>query len=396
MKFPVSPLVAAVPFPPISRVKGWVAGRLFPPERPLIDLCQAVPDYSPPSELTGYLASLLDDPRTSRYTPDEGLPEVREAICGRYLRLYGGLLRPEQICLTIGASQAFWLAMVTLCRAGDEVIVPLPYYFDHAMGLEALGVRMVHPPFDEGSGGLPDPEAIAALMTEKTRAILLVTPSNPTGAITPPATLARLLALARERGVALVLDETYHAFLPGGVRPHQLFCDPGWEDHLVHIASFGKTYALTGYRAGMLAASEAFIHHALKVQDSMAVCQPRITQEAVRYGVTHLDDWVVGNGERMQRRHDLFCAEFVRKNNPFALVASGAFFAWVRHPSPGGGWEMARRLAEEAHLLVLPGEAFGPGLSPYLRLAFGNIDERAIPEGVARFREFSLSRDIRR
>jgi len=228
------------------------------------------------------------------------------------------------------------------------------------------------------------------LIGEKTRAILLVTPSNPTGAIIPPGTLESLLALARERGVALILDETYHAFLPGGARPHQLFCRPDWDDHLIQIVSFGKTYALTGYRAGMLVASESFIHHALKVQDSMAVCQPRITQEAVRFGVTSLDPWVRANGEMMQRRHDLFREDFVRPGNPFALVSSGAFFAWVRHPCRGeSGWQVARRLAEEANLLVLPGEAFGPGLTSYLRLAFGNLGEAAIPEAVRRFRGFS-------
>lgn len=388
MNFPVSPNIEAVHFPPISEVKEWIAGRVFPPERPLVDLCQAVPDYPPAAELTAYLATVLEDPQTSRYSPDEGLPEVREAVADWYIRRYGAGPRPSEICLTIGASQAFWLALTVLCRAGDEAIVPLPAYFDHPMALQAFGVEAVCLPFDEGTGGLPDPAAIARRIGPRTRAILLVTPSNPTGAVIPPHLLTEIAAVARERRIALVLDETYNAFLPSA---HTLFADPAWGEHLVHIGSFGKTFALTGYRAGALAASEPFIRHALKVQDTMAVCQPRITQLAVRFGCEHLDPWVAANAGRMQRRHDLFRAAFDAPGNPFRLAASGTFFAWVRHPFPElTGRQVARRLALEENLICLPGEVFGPGLEGYLRLAFGNIREGEIPEAVRRFREIKV------
>ena len=142
---------------------------------------------------------------------------MREAVSAWYVRRYGAGPRPDQLCLTIGASQAFWLAMLVLCQAGDEVIVQLPAYFDHPMALQALGIRCVYAPFDPASGGLADPEVIAALVTDRTRAILLVSPSNPTGAVLPPATLRRFCELARARNIALVLDETYNAFLPGNV-----------------------------------------------------------------------------------------------------------------------------------------------------------------------------------
>jgi aspartate/methionine/tyrosine aminotransferase len=384
-----SPNIERVHFPPISEVKTWISGRDFPAERPLVDLCQAIPDYPPAPELTAFLKPLLDDPTTSRYSPDEGLPEVREAVCGWYGRRYGAGPRPAEVCLTIGASQAFWLAMTVLCRAGDEVIVQLPAYFDHPMALQALGIGCRYAPFEETTGGQPDPDRIAALVSPKTRAILVVTPSNPTGAILAPDTVGTLFDLARRKNLALVLDETYNAFLPGGGAPHELFSDPAWSDHFVHLASFGKTFALTGYRAGALVASKKFIHHALKVQDTMAVCQPRITQHAVRFGCDRLDEWAARNAALMARRHDRFRLEFTRPGNPFQLKASGAFFAWVKHPFPGRtGREVARRLAEEANLLCLPGEAFGPGLEGFLRLALGNIGEEMMPEAVGRFREF--------
>lgn len=390
MSMMLSPLISNVHFPPISEVKRWLAER--PSDgRELIDLCQAVPDYAPAPELTEHLSRFLDDPLTSKYSPDEGLPEVRTSIGAYYGRKYGATLSPDNFCLTIGASQAFWLAVVTLCRAGDEIVVQAPYYFDHPMALDILGIRGVYAPFVEAESGLPNPATIENLITDRTRAILVVSPSNPTGAITPSDTIRELFDVARRHNIALILDETYNEFIPGGLCPHELFSDPAWGDHLVQIASFGKTYALTGYRAGMLVASEAFIHHALKAQDTMAVCQPRITQQAVKFGVENLDEWVEANRDMMSRRHDLFRSEFMQPGNRFQLVASGAFFAWVRHPFAGSsGRQVAKRLLDEAAILCLPGEVFGPGLERYLRLAFGNIREEAIPEAVRRFREMGV------
>ncbi len=383
----LSPLVTNVHFPPISEVKRWLAERPDDGQE-LIDLCQAVPDYAPAPELTEHLAGLLSDPLLSKYTPDEGLPEVRQSICGYYARRYGGAVSPDNICLTIGASQAFWLAIVTLCRAGDNVIVQTPCYFDHPMALDILGIRALFAPFLDSEGGIPNPSTIESLILPDTRAILVVSPSNPTGAITPPETIRKLYDIARCHNIALIIDETYNEFIPGGVTPHEIFSDPTWGEHFVQITSFGKTYALTGYRAGMLVASHNFIHHALKAQDTMAVCQPRIAQQAVKFGVERLEKWVAANREMMARRHDIFRDEFMRPGNRFQLITSGTFFAWVRHPFSGcSGRQIAKQLVDKSAILCLPGEVFGPGLEGYLRLAFGNIREEAIPEAVRRFRE---------
>ena len=335
MKYAISPQIAAVNFPPISEVRLWAAERSSNVGLPLIDLCQAVPDYPPATALTDYLKSQVSDPLTARYTPDEGLPEVREALAARYRRNYGAQITGENICLTVGASQAFWLAVMALCQCGDEVIVQTPFYFDHDMGLAMLGIKRVYAPFDAAGGGIPSPETIAGLITPRTRAILLVTPSNPTGAVTPPELLAKLYQLAASHGIALLLDETYADFITTGSAPHQLFTDTDWSNHLIQIMSFGKTYSLTGFRAGALVASKELIHHALKAQDTMVVCQPRLTQLALRYATDNLEEWVRGNSRMMAQRHDCFLAEFTKPGNPFRLVASGSFFGWVQHPFTG-------------------------------------------------------------
>jgi aspartate/methionine/tyrosine aminotransferase len=387
MRFSLNEHVRSIHPPPISEVRNWVAQRPVD-AAPLIDLCQAVPDYAPPAEMIEYIRQMALDPLTSRYTPDEGLAEVRESVCKRYRRRYAARINPDQVCLTVGASAAFWLAILTLCHAGDEVIVQLPCYFDHPMALGSLGITAVYPPYDPARRGLPDPAVIASLITSRTRAILLVSPSNPTGAVIPPDLLRELYCLARKHRIALILDETYSDFIEG--MPHDLFTREEWGSTLLQVMSFGKSYALTGYRAGMLAAAPEVILQALKIQDTMTVCQPRITQLALHYGLEHLDQWVEANRQMMTQRHNLFTEEFNLPGNRFHLMASGSFFAWVKHPFSGQtGREVARRLATEAGIMTLPGEVFGPGLEDYLRLAFGNITDAGIPEAIRRFREYA-------
>ena len=330
MAFQLSQNILSVHFPPISEVKSWLEGRNFSADKPLVYLCQAIPDYPSPPSLLNHIKEKLSDPATCKYSPDEGLPEVREELCHWYHRHYNDGPAPEEICITIGDSQPFWLAMTVLCRAGDEVILQLPAYFDHPMGLQAMGVRPVYAPCDMNNNGRPNTAQIAALITPKTRAILLVTPSNPTGAVIPAEQLEELYQLARKHNIPLVLDETYNAFIDAP--PHHLFEKENWGETLVHIASFGKTFAMTGFRAGALVASQEFIHHALKAQDAMIVCPPRITQHAIAFGCKHLDSWVLDNAHMMQRRHNLFRDAFICDDNPFTLAASGSFFAWVRHP----------------------------------------------------------------
>lgn len=396
----ISPVIQQVTYPPITEVKQWIAGRNFSSEKPLIDLCQAIPDYPPAAELVDYLKQQLDDSTLAVYSADEGLADVRQSVAQWYDRHYSSdshdfciphvsnLINAEQVCLTIGASQAFWLAMMTLCQTGDEVIVQLPAYFDHPMGIQSMGIKPVYLPFDSASG-LPDAQMIEASITPRTKAILLVTPSNPTGKVLPNELTEEIYQLAVKHNITLVLDETYNAFLAAGSAPHQLFSQADWVQNFVHIASFGKTFALTGFRAGALVAGEEFIYHALKLQDSMVVCQPRITQRAIAFGCDNLDGWVADNALMMKQRHDDFCCLFTTPKNKFKLCTSGAFFAWVKHPwSQLSSKQAARKLADESNVICLPGEVFGPGLDCYLRLAFGNVPQHQIANAVKRFTDW--------
>jgi aspartate/methionine/tyrosine aminotransferase len=337
------------------------------------------------------MQKLVARPEVAMYTPDEGLEEVRTEVARWYARRYAGAPAAQNICLTIGASQAFWLAMLLVAKAGDEVIVQVPAYFDHPMALDTLGIKPVFVPAAADGGS--DIKTIVRHVTPLTRAIVVVTPSNPTGRVLSSAENEELYQCASAHNLALVLDETYNAFLPPDQEPHHLFSKPDWGDTFIHLASFGKTFALTGYRAGALVAGEELIRQALKVQDSMVVCQPRITQGALAWGCRNLDSWVAYNAERMRERHDTFRALFEDAGHRFELSASGAFFAWVRHPWPEmDSWQVARLLAEKGDLICLPGDAFGPGQQRYLRLAFGNLKCEDMPAAVERFGAISPPR----
>ena len=370
--------------PPITEVKSWLGGQhSISKESPLLDLCQAVPNYPPAPELIAHLHQALDDPATYRYSPDEGLPEVRTVLCNWYQRHYLSGPQPDQICLTIGASQAFWLAMLCLCQPGDEVIVPLPAYFDHLMALQSYGATPTYVPFIPATDGLPNLAAIEQKITAKTRALLLVSPSNPTGAIIPSRQLEQLFDLAQAHSIVLIIDETYNSFISNfsTAPPHQLFARRNWQQHFVHIASFGKTFALTGLRCGALIGAAELIEQGLKIQDSMAVCQPRPAQLALQYGCSHLDDWIAEKNQQMQQRHAAVSACFAAGIKGFELTASGSFFAWVKHPWGGmSGRQAARKLLDQAGIISLAGESFGPGLEPYVRLAFGNIETEQMGE----------------
>lgn len=385
MSYTVNPLLQAVATPPIPEAQGWIAGRRFPDDKPLLDLAQAVPGYPPPQALTDHLAAVLAQPAMARYSAVPGQPALRQALAEDMKAVYGGTIQPEQVTITAGCNQAFCFALQALAGPGDEVILPLPYYFNHQMWLDMAGVRARHLPFRPERGGVPDPAEAAALITPRTRALVLVTPNNPTGAVYPPAVIRAFFELARSRGLALVLDETYRDFLPTEGAPHDLFRQPGWEETLVQLYSFSKVFSITGYRVGSVIAGARLTAELAKVMDTVAICAPRIGQEAALFGLRRLGEWRRGNTLLMRQRLAALKAAFARNDLGYQPVSAGAYFAYLAHPFAGRpALQVARRLADEENILALPGSWFGPGQEGFLRLAFANVGAEAMPALAAR------------
>jgi aspartate/methionine/tyrosine aminotransferase len=376
----VNPLLTAVAEPPIAEAHSWIAGRNFPPEKPLIDVAQAVPGYPPPKDLTDHLAAVIGEPQSARYTDILGLPALRQALARDMTEFYGAKIEPADTAITSGCNQAFCLAILALAKAGDEIILPLPYYFNHQMWLEMQGVTARHLSFRPERGGVPDPDEAERMIGPRTRAIVLVTPNNPTGAVYPPEAIAAFYRLARSRGIALIIDETYRDFLPGDGTAHGLFAEPGWRDHLVQLYSFSKVYCLTGYRVGSIIAGPRLIAEIAKAIDTIAICAPRLGQLAAGYGLAHLVPWRQKNRGLMRERLSALKRALARNDLGYRVISAGAYFAYLAHPfGQRPAMEVARRLADEQNVLALPGSMFGPGQEAYLRLAFANAEAAAMP-----------------
>ena len=369
--------------PPVPEARRWVAGRRFAPDRPLIDVSQAAPVDPPPEALRAEIARVaLEDPGAHLYGPVLGLPALREAIAARWSKAYRGSVSPARVAITAGCNQAFTTVMATLAGPGDNAILPLPWYFNHKMWLDQTGVEARGLP--TGPGLLPDPAEAARLIDARTRAIVLVSPNNPAGVEYPPETLRAFRDLARERGLALVLDETYRDFHSAPDPVHDLLADPGWADTVIHLYSFSKAYRLTGHRVGAIVAHEARLAEAEKVLDTVAICAPQIGQRAALWGLAHLSGWLAGERAEILSRGAAMRAA-VASLRGWEASGSGAYFAYLRHPFDAPSDRVARALVEKAGVLALPGTMFAPGDggAAYLRVAFANLDAA----GIARLAE---------
>ncbi|BBK39691.1 hypothetical protein STAQ_47690 [Allostella sp. ATCC 35155] len=390
MAYRLNFLLGAVVEPPIAEVHGWLAGRT--PDRSLIDMAQAVPRHAPPAEATRHLQERLADPEIVRYAPIIGLAPLREAFARHLSEAYGGGIAAGNVAITAGCNQAFCLAMMTLAEAGDEIVLPLPYYFNHQMWLDMLGIHAVHLPFRPDRGGVPDPAEAEARIGPRTRAIVLVSPNNPTGAVYPPDAIAAFDDLARRHGIALVLDETYKDFLPADGAAHGLFRRDDWPQSLIQLYSFSKAFAMAGHRVGAVTAAPEMIEQLTKAMDCVAISAPRIGQEAALYGLGHLAPWVAANRETMRQRVEILAAAFRANASGYELVSCGAYFAYVRHPHRGRmAKDVSRHLAQDLGILTVPGSAFGPGQEDFIRFAFANVDADAMPEMARRLAESRMA-----
>lgn len=375
----LNPLLRATEPPPIPEAKGWTedyggsAG-------PLIDLSQAVPGYPPHPELLERLGRAAASREAASYGDITGDLDLRSSYSEHLSGLYGGAIAPEQLAITAGCNQAFYVAMIALARAGDAVILPSPWYFNHKMTLDMLGIEAAVLPCHAGNGFVPSAEDARQLIGERTKAIVLVTPNNPTGAVYPPAVIQAFRNLCGEHGIVLILDETYRDFLPDrATAPHELFADPDWPKTLIQLYSFSKAYCIPGHRIGAMVAASAVIAEAAKILDCLQICAPRTAQLALPWAIPALADWREANRREILARAEAFRAAIGRAGEGWGIGSIGAYFAYLEHPFAGrSGTQVSEQLARERGVLCLPGSYFGPGQERYLRVAFANVDREQI------------------
>lgn len=386
MTHPLNPNMAATFPPPVMEARRWLQGVTFPADRPLINISQAAPVEVPPLGLRQAIAeAALNVPEAHLYGPVLGFPALRAEIALQWSQVYGGPISDAQVAITQGCNQAFCAVMSTLAAAGDQVILPVPWYFNHKMWLDMQGVTTV--PLPAGAGLIPQAEAAAALITDRTRAIVLVSPNNPGGVEYPAETLAAFRDLARARGIALIVDETYRDFDSREGRPHDLFTDLDWDDTLIHLYSFSKAYRLTGHRVGAVVASAERLFQIEKFLDTVAICPNQLGQIAALWGMQNLSQWLAGERAEILSRRAAMTAGFAALPD-WKLLGCGAYFAYVEHPFAESSDVLCQRLVRDASLLMLPGTMFQPEGSEagrrQIRIAFANVDKTGIAETFRR------------
>jgi aspartate/methionine/tyrosine aminotransferase len=351
--------------------------------RPLLDLSQAAPPYPPAPEIVERIVEVAKDPDGARYTPVPGIPPLRRVVADELSRDYAGAVDPSDVVVTAGCNQAFSLVANALTGPGDEVIAPLPYYFNHDMWLRMRGVTPVY--LEPDAHLVPRAADAEPLVTPRTRAIVLVTPGNPSGVTIPPSEIALFAELARRHDAALILDETYRSFRDTTEPPHPLFVDPAWRSTLVSLHSYSKDLAIPGYRVGCVVAGPELNRQVLKLMDCVAICAPRVGQEAALTGLTCAGRWRAERVAEITRRRALLGSVLTGRPGGFEVVSLGGFFAWVRHPlTDRPTAQVVRDLVFDHGVLVIPGTAFLPDDRRMLRVSVGRIDEAAAATLVER------------
>lgn len=353
------------------------------------------PDFPTPPEVTKVAAQAALDPANHRYTPTAGLPALREAIAFKTNRDSGYPIDPAQVLVTNGGKQAVYEVFQLLVNPGDEVIVPAPYWVTYPETIKLAGGTPVFVNPGASQGFIPTVEQLEAARTDRTRAIIINTPNNPTGAVWPAETLTAIGQWALEHDIWVISDEIYeHVIYDGAVTPHIGALVPQLRPQLLVINGVAKTYAMTGWRVGWLIGDKDVIAGAAKLQGHITGNVDDVAQVAAAAAVGgNLDAVHMMRDAFDKRRHAIVDALNAIPGVSCALP-KGAFYALAdvegilnRPLGPKGtvcstAVELATALLDEARVAAVPGEAFGiPG---YLRFSYALADDD-LAEGMRRF-----------
>lgn len=351
-----------------------------------LSLAQGMVGWGPPAAVDTAVAAALEAPPAElhRYGPTAGDGELLEAVRQELEERRGLDLTESTLLVTAGSNMAFHAVVQALCDPGDEVLVPLPWYFNHAMAIQLAGGI----PVPLAGGLVPDPDHLAAAIGPRTRAIVTVSPNNPSGVVIPPAVLTAINHLCAEHGLLHLSDEAYAAFVHGAVPHHSPGSAPGSGAHTASFFSLSKSHGMAGWRIGFAAVPRALLEPLTKVQDTVLICPPRLTQRAAVAALAEGPAWVAERVRSLQpRRQQLLAA--VAQAEGLAVVGEpdGAFYALVEAPWTGEEEELLAHLVLGHGVAALPGGSFG--LPPrsgrvILRLSYGLLGEAELADAMVR------------
>jgi len=349
-----------------------------------ISLGQGVAWYGPPPEAAEYIQKFLADPQNHKYKLVQGIPELLEAIERKLAAENGIRLGGDQrIVVTAGANMGFVNAVLAITDPGDEIILNLPYYFNHEMAITMADCKAACVPTDESYQLQPD--LIERAVTGRTRAVVTISPNNPTGGVYPEESLRQVSDICRKHGLYHISDEAYEYFTYDGARHFSPGTIEGSSQHTISLFSLSKAYGFASWRIGWMVIPERLFMPVRKIQDTVLICPPVISQwaavGAMHAGRAYCEDKLRETREIrrlvLQRLHDISDLVTVPR-------ADGAFYLLLRIRSGMDPMDLAQRLIEEHKVAVIPGSTFGIRDQCLLRVGYGALEEETACEGVDR------------
>ncbi len=325
------------------------------------------PDFPPPAEAIEACRRALEA-RETRYTGSLGLPELREAIAADVSVRAGVTVRPEQVLVTAGTSPAMLLVFALLAGPGDEVVLGTPHYPCYPNFIRFCGAEPILVRTEAGDGWIPDPERVARAVGPRTRAIVVASPANPTGAVIPPDVLEALAAL----GPPLVADHIYDGLVYG---PTEAPSALRYSERAFVVDGFSKRYAMTGFRLGYAVVPDEALRPLQTMQQNLFICANRFVQHAGIAALRHGEATIRTARERFEVRRDRIVEGLRELGFGVPTVPEGAFYVLAdARPFEADSRSLASRLLEEAGVAVTPGIDFGRAAEGWLRFSYAQPD----------------------
>jgi aspartate/methionine/tyrosine aminotransferase len=356
-----------------------------------ISLGQGIVSYGPPREAVEALASFGGAIEDHRYGPVEGLPDLLAVIAGKLQRengidvaatgADGASLR--RLLVTAGGNMAFLNAVLAIADPGDEIILLAPFYFNHDMAIVMAGCRTVSVPTD--ASYQPRLDALRAAITPRTRAIVTVSPNNPSSAVYSEAVLREISGLCRDHGLYHINDEAYEYFLYDGVRHFSPGASDDAADRTISLYSLSKAYGFASWRVGYMVIPAHLFGAVNKIQDTNLICPPAVSQRAALAALATGAAYCRPHVARLAEVRDLVRHELDQLTDICtAPEVSGAFYFLLRIHTRMGAFTLAERLIREHRVAAIPGTAFGLTDGCYLRISYGALDRESVAAGVSR------------
>ncbi|MBC9927463.1 MULTISPECIES: pyridoxal phosphate-dependent aminotransferase [unclassified Leucobacter] len=360
--------------------------------RLVISYAAGEPNFATPAHIVDAARAALDDPKNFRYTAAVGLPELREAIAAKTLRDSGLEVSPSQIIVTNGGKQAVYQSFQALIDPGDEVLLPSPYWTTYPEAIQLAGGVSVEVFAGADQGYKVTVDQLEAARTEKTKVLLFVSPSNPTGAVYSPEETRAIGEWALEKGLWVISDEIYQNLTYDGVRAISIVeAVPAIADRTILVNGVAKTYAMTGWRLGWMIGPSDIIKGAANLQSHLTSNVNNIAQRAAIAALNGSQEPIEQMRLAFDRRRKVIVAELNKVSGFNCPTPEGAFYAYVdvtaalgktyRGVTPTTSLELADLILSEVEVAAVPGEAFGP--SGYLRFSYALADD-ALLEGIQR------------